>query len=86
MNFPILVHFLNNKAKHIIMSWEEIPHEVYFKVIRTGVNLQELGVEIEGEYTVKEEITEKKKIDQSTQEDNEPSIANSADNGASGSS
>lgn len=84
MNFPILIHLLNNKAKHIVMSFEELPREHYFKIVRTGVNIEQLGEDLEVEYTVKEEPKEEVvEIDEQTQENNEPPEPDSSADGAS---
>lgn len=33
MKFPILIHFMNNKANHIVNSVHDLPRGVYFKVV-----------------------------------------------------
>jgi hypothetical protein len=86
MKFPILIHLLNNKARHIVMTWEELPMEHYFKIVRTGINPLDTGTEIEVDYKVKvDPVSEELEVDQSPQENHEPPVADSTDNGASGS-
>lgn len=78
LKFPILIHLLNNKAKHIVLSEEEIPINHYFKIIRSGVNPDNADFLIEGEYTVIEEEN-----DQSPSQENiESSKLDSKDDGA----
>src|SRR5215217_3346623 len=84
LKFPILIHLLNNKARHVVMSWEDLPVEHYFKILQTGIDPNNLNVEIEVEYRRIDEPVSKEVIsDEQTQENNEPSSADSADDGAS---
>lgn len=87
LKFPILIHLLNNKAKHLVESFEELPQGHYFKIVRTGLDETDPFniFTIEGEYTVSEEMPVEKetKIDEQTQENNDAFVADSSDNGAS---
>lgn len=73
MKFPILIHLLNNKANHIVSSFEELPINNYFKIIRTNFVLD--NIEIECDYRWVDEAQkpeESLEIDGSAQEDSEP--------------
>lgn len=84
MKFPILIHLLNNKARHIVMSFEELPREHYFKILQTGIDPNNPNVEIETEYRrIDEPVSKEVSSDEQTQENNEPSGTDSADDGAS---
>jgi hypothetical protein len=79
LKFPILIHLLNNKAKHIVLREEELPVNHYFKIIKSGVNPDSDDFLIEGEFrVVEEEVNEP----QETQKNIEPSEPDSEDNGA----
>lgn len=78
MKFPILIHLLNNKANHIVTSFEEMPINLYFKIVKTGIDPNENFV-IECDYHV---VEQEKESDESPQENNEPSILDSEDSGA----
>lgn len=87
MKFPILIHLLNNKARHVVMSADELPREHYFKIVRTGVDPNE-SIEIEVEYRRTDEVptTKEEKVDEPPQENNEPpELDSSADGASSGS-
>lgn len=87
MKFPILIHLLNNKAKHIVLSWEDLPVDHYFKIVQTGFDPNSVEAEIEVEYRWLDEASEEVvEIDQPTQENDEPSIVDSEGDGASVSS
>ncbi len=84
MKFPILIHLLNNKARHIVLSWEDLPVEHYFKILQTGIDPNNPNVEIEVEYRrIDEPVSKEVGSDEQTQENNEPSDADSADDGTS---
>lgn len=74
MKFPILIHLLNNKARHVVLTEDELPIEHYFKILRTGID-PHASVELEVDYRVKE-------VDETPQKSDGPSVADSAENGA----
>lgn len=80
MKFPILIHLLNNKAKHIVLREEELPINQYFKIIKSGVNPNSDDFLIDGEFRVIEEETNEP---QEAQENIEPPEPDSEDNGTS---
>lgn len=82
LKFPILIHLLNNKAKHIVMSFEEMPLNHYFKIVKTGIDPNET-YEIECDYRF---IEPEKEVNEPAQEDNESSVIDSPDGGTSSSS
>lgn len=86
MKFPILIHLLNNKANHIVMSFDEMPVNHYFKIVKTGINPLD-NYEVEVDYRrVEEPESQEVVINESPPENNEPSIIDSPDRGTSGGS
>lgn len=64
------------------MSFEEMPVNHYFKIVKTGIDPNET-YEIEADYRV---VEPEKEVDEPSQEDNEPSVIDIEDGGTSSSS
>lgn len=84
MKFPILIHLLNNRARHIVSCWEDMPTEHYFKILQTGISPEQIDLVIDADYRyVEEPETNEELTDESPQESNELPEPDSSNDGTS---
>lgn len=77
MKFPILIHLLNNKAKHIVKSFDELPFGQYFKIIQTNFLIDNTEIVVDYRVIETETPVETSDNDEPTQESLEPPEHNS---------